>query len=206
MKKLLGLALIGYLVVGCTGIGVYQPPRVLKKGESMVGVGTPLLFLSFEGGNFAVLPLPELYFRFGIADKTDIGFRSPFIIATEEEGIITLSADIRMGLSNSSPQIIPFFQTVSWIATEGGAITFLAPGVFMGTQKSLVGLQYVVPTGNIEDVIESESNLIRFFWNTSFKSGKLTVRPGVSFVAPISSKSKPLIMTEIAFDIPWKKR
>ncbi len=51
MKKLVSMGALGILILtltnGCMGFGMYESPKILEKGESKIGVGTPF-FLGFQ--------------------------------------------------------------------------------------------------------------------------------------------------------------
>lgn len=103
-QALAGALVLGAVLLlgGCISHGAFQPPRVLDRGESLLGLGisgTTTVDRTGPGDpdNMRVSLTPQLHFRFGLGGRRDVAIRFSGI---PPWGV--LSADLRYQLVGGS--------------------------------------------------------------------------------------------------------
>ncbi len=152
------------------GLGVYQNPELVSKGESAVGVGVTYLVVTNKFGYF--MPTPEPYFRYGLSENQEITVRIPLIASIlGNEGFFLLSGGYRMAVKN----FIFSGDLLFYGGSQSGAF-LVEPGVFYRYNQYVAGIQ--VAGGAVESRIRLPA-FIRFYAAKSFNWKNEKILPGV---------------------------
>ena len=153
VKKWIPLIIAIFLLEGCMGIGLYEDPKILDKGESRLGVGIPFAYIR---SGFLILPIPEIYYRHGIGSNQDFLIQAPLLLLGSNGGIVALGGKYRFGLGKGilSLGLNSFISSENYFYLSSGGIYYrIQP-------RSLIGVQAM--TG-ICNGCENSNVILRFY-------------------------------------------
>ena len=140
VRKLILLSII-LLFEGCMGIGIYEDPKILDKGESRLGVGIPFGYIR---DGFVLLPIPEIYYRRGIAKNQEFLIHAPLALVTDERYILSFGGKYRLG----NRKIITSLGFNTFI-TSDEYVNLVSAGLYYKIlPNSLIGIQALTSLKN----------------------------------------------------------
>ena len=164
MKRILLMGVLAVAVSGCISYSTFQTPRVLERGEVVIGAGATGL----PGDDPAVLP--EVYGRFGIAERVDAGVKM-----TGVPPWAWLMGDVKYQVVDG-PFAVAADMGVSYAGTgvtiddDSSDIGFLGlyPAIMAGTDRLYGGAKLIYIAAGDGDTEWLSGNLYGLFAGTSF--------------------------------------
>ena len=129
MKKIFFPLIAVLVLMGCSRLGMYEPPYILDKGKTIVGAGIPAIYLSLEDGSLLMLPIPELYSRNGIGHGMDVGLKAPYISSSDYGTYINFAMDLRKGIGKPNSITILSLGFIGIMESGGHSLFYLNPSL-----------------------------------------------------------------------------
>ncbi len=113
------------LTAGCLGTPAYSPPRPLAPGEFHLGLAIPVVYYTWPHRSHSdLLAYPELYGRFGLPLRLDLGW--------------SIDPDIASGLTLDLRHGIPLGRNTWLFASLRGRLLLFINGLYSTTKASVV--------------------------------------------------------------------
>ncbi len=196
MKKALRFALPALIILlltnGCIGFGMYESPEIVGNGESRVGLGTP--FLWWSNSRFLIFPFPEIYYRRGLGNKSEILINSPLFVHAENSWFLMESGKLRKSFFHNDIFSLQFGGAFS---DNNTPVLWVGPGAFIrdSRMQKIGGVQYLFFTTPFTDEnIFPGTSFLRFYFGNRFPGN---YGPQLGFQLIISSSRDVLGVVEM---------
>ena len=141
LRKFMPILLIIVLLDGCVGIGIYEDPKILDKDESRLGVGIPFALIR---NGVLFIPLPEIYYRRGIAKNQEFLIRAPLAFITGEDFAFSFGGKYRFG----NRRVITSLGFNTFITSDENFNVVSAGIYYRLLSNSLIGIQALTSLKN----------------------------------------------------------
>jgi hypothetical protein len=194
------------LLSGCISLGGFQGPEVLPKGKTEVGVGMVAGDMLGDDGGGA-LGLMELYGRYGLAPRLEIGGRTTGFWAAGEGALGAIMIEGKYQLLTQRP-LVAAGMGLSYFGLRAGEGQFVTlgfyPALWLGSPHFYTGMRVIlIAAGSSIDDEVGTASLAGFVLGGTV-GNSVRLRPELIVYIPLTGSDRhPLLLGGLGLSFRW---